>query len=197
MQFSLSRFAFDASRAVVLTALLLSLSNCKPPVKELPEAPKETSDPADAGTAQPTGGRLPVNRTIHDINGRELEVRIIGRANTFVRMTRIEDNYKFDFPVAQLSQEDRKFILQFPESILSPLNSASAEPDKVSGEAPYIKSRKEEIDRIIEDIQELTTELRAIEIGSSKARTQQKKIDAKEMEILHLESQIETYRKNN
>lgn len=192
-----SKIVHHASLPVVLAALTLplSLTNCKPPVKELPEDPPQATESVEA---TPTVDRLPVNRTIRDINGRELKVRIIGRANTIVRMTRLDDNYKFDFPVAQLSQEDRRFVLQFPESVLSPITQDTPEPAKKdSGEAPYIKTRKEEIERIIKEIQELTAELRAIEPGTSRARTQQKKIDAKEMEIVHLESQMEIYRKNH
>jgi len=199
MPFRLSQFAQKISLLVVGGFVMLPLTSCKPPVKELPEAPEEIDDTTGSSEtqAQATGERLPLNRTIHDINGRPLDVRIIGRANTVVRMTRLEDNYKFDFPIAQLSQKDRRFILQFPESILSPLTQAAAPAGRKSGEAPYIKTRQDEIDRIIKDIQRLTAELRAIEPNTSRARTQQKKIDAKEMEILHLESQIETYRQNN
>jgi len=198
MPFSLLRITRHSSSLLVMSAMLMSLSNCKPPVKELPADPAEAIDVDASNEPEQSVDRLPVNRTIHDINGRPLEVRIIGRADTFVRMTRLEDNYKFDFPVTQLSQKDRKFVLQFPESVLSPINNATPSgPEKNSGEAPYIKTRTDEIERIIKDIQTLTAELRAIEPGTSKARTQQKKIEKKEMEILHLESQIETYRQQN
>lgn len=199
MPFTLTQFAAHSSRFVALSVLMLSLSSCKPPLKELPQEPQQADDAADSDATQPSVERLPVNRTIHDINGRALEVRIIARANTIVRMTRLEDNYKFDFPVTQLSEKDRKFVLQFPESILSPLTqspAASSSEKKGSGEAAYIQTRTQAVERIIKDIHELTTVLRSIEPGTSKARTQQKKIDAKEMEILHLEGQIETYRQN-
>lgn len=60
--------------------------------------------------------KTPVDRTIIDSKGRSLEVRIIARSGTHARMVRLSDGLKFDLPFAELSEDDRRFIIRIPET---------------------------------------------------------------------------------
>lgn len=188
---------------------LLALVSCEKPQKIdaslKPEKPSEKHSEKPAGPSIPDMVKTPVDRTITDNNGRSLEVRIIARSGTHVRMVRLSDGLKFDLPFAELSEDDRRFVIRIPETPY--LGSLAARPSSVGREKretpPYIKSREEAISRLEIKLQEQREELESDSSSFSEGKTSprvsrmEKEVEKTNAEIIRLKAQIKVYRSQN
>ena len=61
---------------------------------------------------------LPVEHTLSDQQGREIEARILARSNTEVQFVRLSDGVIFRYPLTDLSKEDQVFLQAYPATII-------------------------------------------------------------------------------
>jgi hypothetical protein len=85
-------------------------------------------------TAAPARPAFPAEHVLTDRTGRTVPARLLARDASVVRFVRASDGTSYDYPIGSLSDEDQRFIRQFPESRLDQLVASPAG----SGKSPAV-----------------------------------------------------------
>lgn len=167
---------------------IFSISACKKPaLKQLEKevsSPKKVEDVAESEKVLlPPKADYPIDRVISDSQGRQTDVRIIGRESDNIIFVRKSDDKRFIFPISKLSEDDKTFA-----SSLSYKIPPALEKEKPS----YISIREKEIERLKEEIQGLKN----VKNKPSKlqGRGRKRRIDLLDAKIEELLQEIRSYR---
>ena len=195
---------------VLTTALLglLALPGCEEPTRigPAPETAPETVPDTDVENDKPAEYTpsdmviTPVDRTVVDNRGRSLDVRILARSGTHARVVRQTDGVKFDLLIADLREEDQRYINRIPET---PIIGALETGAKTAGEnksktPPYIENRQESIARLEIKLEELRAEFETMSSAANSRKTprirqKEKELNQTNAEIARLQGQIDVY----
>jgi hypothetical protein len=91
--------------------------------------------PATAAPARPI---FPAEHVLTDRAGRTMPARLLARDASVVRFVRTSDGTSYDYPIGSLSDDDQRFVRQFPESRLDQLVASPAGPGKPPAESPAV-----------------------------------------------------------
>ena len=145
----------------------------------------------------------PVDRTVVDKRGRELDVTILARDGTHARVIRKADGMKFDLIIKQLSENDQRFIYRIPETAIIGAINPDKPTEPEDNTPAYIKHREEALGKLQVKLQEQISELQLLYRTSRSGRLTPRmrmmdtEIGKTRAEIAKLENQIKTYRTQN
>lgn len=175
----------------VLPLLLLATPACEKPEK----LEESVSMPFPDTPLEPT---FPIERAITDLQGRKLTVSILGKTGNDIFFTRQVDGKHFRLAISRLSPSDREFVRNLPS--LAPPSGLKIEGEEngntLARDSRYVAIRREKIQELKDEKSRLYEEA---EVTSNRItmRTNYSEIERIEKEIEELETDIDSYEKNN
>ncbi len=140
---------------------------------------------------------FPVSRSIKDVEGRELDVDILGRSSDDIVIERKSDGKRFKLPIDRLSDTDRAFVKTLPIKSAPQPQTAVAEATVQSAVPRYIEARLSDIEEIEAQIAQKNVELTAQDLDPITINSQRRAIKALEQRAEDFRRDIETYKRNN
>lgn len=171
--------------APLFFSILLGLSGCSKPELAEPEEEPVTAEPVIEVV------RLPVDRVLQDQEGRSIDATIIGREMETITIIRKSDSRRFDYPIAQLSEEDRQFVTELKLHSAPKERPAKTEPEK---EDPYVQSRLDQIERLRLKLKDLEEHLKENSTNQIIVRAYHRDVEKINEEILVIQDQISDFR---
>lgn len=184
------------SHFIILSILALAQVGCEKPSSTGAETPMEDKVTIlDFFPSPPVKSPFPINRTIHDNQGRPLEGVIIAKTNDQIYVTRGFDGMSFKIAIDSLQDSDRKFAEELPDQV-PPGDFRLGLPTAPEEIPAYILSRQDSIKRLVDENKRLQGEITSTS-NTMLQRSRRSEIKRNEQEILRLEEAIKTYKTQN
>lgn len=184
------------SHFIILLVIALAQVGCEKPSSIGSATPDEDNKFfLDLLPSAPVKSPFPIDRTIHDNQGRPLEGAIIAKTNDQLYVTRGFDGMNFKIAIDSLQESDRKFAEELPDKVPSAdfHLGLPAAPEEIPA---YILSRQESIKRLVDENKRLQGEITST-TNAMLQRSRRSDIKRNEQEILRLEEAIKTYKTQN
>jgi hypothetical protein len=137
-------------------------------------------------TAEEAGEAIVLNAypgriEIESLDGRVIEVTLLGRNQSYIQFLRDGDEQQFDYPMASLSPDSQTLVLSYPDVWINDQSTIIAEETTDSLEQIYVQNLKIEIGRIDEN-----AELLRKRSGETQSKTDRRTI-MRELQALRLQ----------
>lgn len=131
---------------------------------------------------------LPADRVLQNQEGQKLEVQVLARDETQVRIRSNKDDQIYHIDIADLSQSDQVFLRRVRESTLPPLPPPTpSEPEPVN---ERIALREREIARLQDNMERLRLEVQSGTLSQGFINDRNRKIAETAREIQELKAEI-------
>ncbi len=130
---------------------------------------------------------LPADRVLENQKGQKLEVEVLARDKSQVRVRSRKDNQVYHIEIADLSQSDQVFLQRVRQSTLPPLQTQLTEPEPVN---ERIALREREIARLTDKVERLKLEVESGTLSQGFINDRNRKIAETQKEIQELNAEI-------